>query len=567
MHNSKSRPNQPRRVRMIRATRIIAGLAGLLLTGDAALAGSLINSGPSPSITRMPMRMPGDGGIRLPDGPRFPGGMRVPDGPRHPGGIRRPRFPGPIIIGVPSVDDEPVVIRRQVIVEDPDGPPQARRKKQAKPKNQGGGQQTARSGFVPPPNGERRFVANEVILDIDARVSDASLAGIARQAGLTRLESHVFTLTGRKMFRWRINGNRSVTSVIQSLRNGDRRINAAYPNFLYDLTDAGLSPTPASLAPAPQPAQAPALSSEQGSPGEDAADTTREGDPAQYMLTKLRVPEAHRVAMGNNVLVAVIDSGIDSSHPDLAGVVKDVYDVAGGKSEPHAHGTGMAGAIASHGRLVGVAPRVQVLAVRAFGEGGGGAQGTTFNILKGLDWAHSRGARIVNMSFAGPADVVLKSALAAAHKKGVVLIAAAGNAGPKSPPLFPAADPNVIAVTATDVEDKVYAQANRGNHIAVAAPGVDVLVPAPQNSYQLTSGTSVAAAHISGIVALMMERNAKLNADGVRKALTSTAKALGANARASETGAGLADAYQAIMIAAPATAGQSSASGAVRERQ
>ena len=81
--------------------------------------------------------------------------------------------------------------------------------------------------------------------------------------------------------------------------------------------------------------------------------------------------------------------------------------------------------------------------------------------------------------------------------QGIILIAAAGNAGPKSPPLFPGADPNVIAVSATDVDNKTYKNANRGKHVAIAAPGVDILVPAPEGGYQLTTGTSVAAAHIS----------------------------------------------------------------------
>src|SRR5438132_2901844 len=88
--------------------------------------------------------------------------------------------------------------------------------------------------------------------------------------------------------------------------------------------------------------------------------------------------------------------------------------------------------------------------------------------------------------------------------------AAAGNAGPNSPPLFPGADPSVIAVTATDVDDALFSGANRGNHIAVAAPGVDVLVPAPEGAYQFTTGTSVAAAEVSGVVALMLERNPSL---------------------------------------------------------
>ena len=97
-----------------------------------------------------------------------------------------------------------------------------------------------------------------------------------------------------------------------------------------------------------------------------------------------------------------------------------------------------------------------------------------------------------------------------------MLIAAAGNAGPRAPALYPAADPNVIAVTATDVDDRLFTGANRGNHVAISAPGVDILVPAPAGEYQVTTGTSVATAHISGVVALMLERNAKLTPADVR---------------------------------------------------
>src|SRR4030095_13056558 len=94
------------------------------------------------------------------------------------------------------------------------------------------------------------------------------------------------------------------------------------------------------------------------------------------------------------------------------------------------------------------------------------------------------------------------------------------------PPLYPAADRNVIAVTATDIEDRLYAGANRGNHIAVAAPGVDVLVPAPGGNFQFTTGTSVAAAHVSGVAALLIERNPKLTPSDVRRILTRTARSL-----------------------------------------
>jgi Subtilase family len=93
--------------------------------------------------------------------------------------------------------------------------------------------------------------------------------------------------------------------------------------------------------------------------------------------------------------------------------------------------------------------------------------------MKGLDWAAAKDARIINMSFAGPADVMLREMLLRAHARGIVLSAAVGNAGPRSPPLY-LADPNVIGVMATDADDKLLPQASRGSQVAVAAPGVQV---------------------------------------------------------------------------------------------
>jgi subtilisin family serine protease len=131
---------------------------------------------------------------------------------------------------------------------------------------------------------------------------------------------------------------------------------------------------------------------------------------------------------------------------------------------------------------------VKILAVHAFGSQS--AKGSSMNVLKGLDWAGSSKSDVVNMSFAGAADSELQIMLAALRRNGIALIAAAGNAGPNARPLYPAAYPEVIAVTATDADDKVFDQANRGTHIAVAAPGVAILAAAPNDSYQIQSGTS-----------------------------------------------------------------------------
>jgi subtilisin family serine protease len=287
-----------------------------------------------------------------------------------------------------------------------------------------------------------------------------------------------------------------------------------------------------------------------------AASQPTEGDPSQYALAKLRLPQAHAIARGDSVTVAVIDTPIDAAHPELDGVIAATFDAAGAAEKPHAHGTAMAGAIAAHGRLMGAAPAVKILSVQAFGAAR--SEGTSFSIFKGIEWAVKERANIINMSFAGPADPALQTMLASARDKGVVLVAAAGNAGPRARPLYPAADPNVIAVTASDADDKLYAHANRGTHIAVAAPGVNILVATPDRGYDMTSGTSVAAAEVSGIVALMIERERTLDPVAVRRLLMSTARDLGPAGTDEQFGAGLVDAYAALSaLAAKPTASSS----------
>lgn len=270
----------------------------------------------------------------------------------------------------------------------------------------------------------------------------------------------------------------------------------------------------------------------------------------QYVRDKLRLAEAHALARGRNVAIAVIDSGIDAQHPDFSGAAIERYDATGTEAEPHAHGTGVVGAIVSQHKLLGVAPNSRILAIRVFPTHSNDAESeaSPHTILKGLDWAVRNNVRIVNMSFAGPREPMLERAFKAAYDKGVILIAAVGNGGPHAPALYPAADPHVIAVTATDANDQLFGNANRGSHVALAAPGVDVLTAAPRGGYQVTTGTSVAAAHVSGVVALMLERNPTLTPAQVRNILKETAKPLGS---AQLFGAGLVDPVRAVKLAQP----------------
>jgi len=391
---------------------------------------------------------------------------------------------------------------------------------------------TGRSGA--PPAGETRLLSDEVVAEMLGNPTARAVDALVRRYQLTLLDRSTLALTNSTILRLRISGGRSVTSVVRALEA--YRINVQ-PNYRYGFAEQ--APGAATLPPASS--AAPDVSASKGAGG----------DPAQYALAKLRLPEALGLAKGDKVPIAIIDSGVDASHPDLAGAITAQFDALATGEPPHPHGTAVAGIVAAHGRLLGAAPAASILAVRAFGAGANGADGTTFNILKGLDWAAGQGARIINLSFTGPPDPLLGRALAALNRKGTILIAAVGNAGPKSPPLYPAADPNVIAVSATDADDKLFAQANRGSYVAVAAPGADILVLAPAAAYEVSSGTSFAAAYITGIAALMLERKPALDGGAVKKALQSTAKDLGPKGRDDQFGAGLVDAYQAVLAVDP----------------
>ena len=360
-----------------------------------------------------------------------------------------------------------------------------------------------------------RSFANEFVAEIDSALSLPEADELARRHGLARIASENFPLIGATVGLFRITDGRPYETVRREFA-ADASVRSLQPNFRYVLQD-----------------QKPAVPTE--------------GDPAQYVLSKLRLPEAHRLAHGANVTVAVIDSGIDTKHPELVNSIADNFDALGSGEGAHIHGTGIAGAIVAHAKLMGSAPEARIIAIRAFGGTTGSAESSSYIILRSLNYAAEHGAQIVNMSFAGPKDAVIERAIAATAARGLVLIAAAGNAGAKSPPLYPAANPNVIAVSATDQQDKLFSASNRGNYIALAAPGVDIFLPAPDGKYQMTSGTSFSAAYVSGVAALLLERNYALKPEALRMTLAKTARDLGSPGRDDLFGDGEADAYAAVM--------------------
>jgi hypothetical protein len=377
-----------------------------------------------------------------------------------------------------------------------------------KGKTKGGSRRNAtQAGLLAP------TVPNEIVAEIDSALSDEQADALARRHGMRRIVSQDFPLIGATIGLFRISDGRSFETVRREFA-ADGSVRSAQPNFRFFLQQQKTTPA--------------------------------EGDQAQYALAKLRLPEAHKLAHGTGIRVAVIDSGIDTKHRELAGSIVDSFDALASSEGPHVHGTGIAGAIAAHARLMGSAPAAELVAIRAFSGTANGAQSNSWVILKALDYAARRNARIINMSFAGPKDPLVERGINAEAARGIVMVAAAGNAGAKSPPLYPAANPNVIAVSATDAQDHLFQASNRGGHIAVAAPGAEVFLPAPDEKYQMTSGTSFSAAYVSGVAALMLERNPALRPDELRAVIMKTARDLGSPGRDDLFGAGEVDAGAAV---------------------
>ena len=148
-------------------------------------------------------------------------------------------------------------------------------------------------------------------------------------------------------------------------------------------------------------------------------------------------------------------------------------------------------------------------------------------LVGGLDWLVGSQAPVINMSFAGDANAVVALALRRVTAGRAIVVAAAGNGGPTAPPTFPADEPGVIGVTAVDSRSQPYAEANRGDYIDFAAPGVRVWTPGPTSPGSYHTGTSFAAPFVTAAVAARLANDATADADGIADSLAMTAIDLG----------------------------------------
>ncbi|MFC8349413.1 type VII secretion-associated serine protease mycosin [Streptomyces sp. NPDC057280] len=293
----------------------------------------------------------------------------------------------------------------------------------------------------------------------------------------------------------------------------------------------------------------------------------------QWALEAMHTQEAWQTTKGKGVTVAVLDTGVEDDHPDLVGNVLEGKDMVGfgagrGDRAWARHGTAMAGIIAGHGHgyangdgVMGIAPEAKILPVRVILEDGDSARGKARNtrgnaLAEGIRWAADHGADVINLSLGDDSksahpEPAEDEAVQYALKKGVSVIASAGNGGEKGDHIsYPAAYPGVIAATAVDRYGTRASFSTRRWYATVAAPGDDVVIADPDHKYYEGWGTSAAAAFVSGAVALVKAAHPGLTPAQIKKLLEDTARDAPVGGRDDSRGYGFVDPAAALEAAA-----------------
>ncbi|MGI5214266.1 type VII secretion-associated serine protease mycosin [Plantactinospora sp. CA-290183] len=276
----------------------------------------------------------------------------------------------------------------------------------------------------------------------------------------------------------------------------------------------------------------------------------------QWHLRYLKVVEAHRITQGAGVTVAVIDTGVDP-HPDLRNNLLSGTDIhpggrGNGQADDDGHGTQMAGLIAGHGRpgsrgVLGIAPSAKLLPIDYVSKAD---PSNPDNAAAGIDWAVSKGAKVISIASAGTPTPELQSSVNAALEKDVVIVAGGGNTRTFLVG-YPAAYAGVVAVSAADKSGNRADFAATGSEIVISAPGVDIYSTSPGGGYETNSGTSPATAIVAGAAALVRSKYPDLSAREVVHRLTATAADKGARGRDEEYGYGVLNLVGALTADVP----------------
>jgi subtilisin family serine protease len=264
----------------------------------------------------------------------------------------------------------------------------------------------------------------------------------------------------------------------------------------------------------------------------------------QWGIAAIRADAAWEVTQGAGVTVAVLDTGVDAGHEDLAGQVLAGVDLIGNQTsgdsrDQNGHGTHVAGIIAAADNAlgaVGVAPAARILPVRVLDAEGAGYAG---DVAEGIVWAVDHGAAVINLSLGGPRPSAAQHlAIQYAVEQGVSVFAAAGNSGPSAVPEYPAAFPEVTAVGATTPQGLAASFSSRGSYVDLAAPGTMILAAHAGGGYAFQSGSSMASPFAAGVASLVLGLRS-MSASQMQALLMQTAVDVDAPGTDTATGAGL----------------------------
>jgi len=275
-------------------------------------------------------------------------------------------------------------------------------------------------------------------------------------------------------------------------------------------------------------------------------------------ISQVKAPSAWDASRGKGIKVAILDTGIDAAHPDLAPNVKGAVSFVPGETpmDGHGHGTHCAGTIgaAENGAgVVGVAPAASLYAVKVLSNSGSGNWSW---LIAGLNWCIQNKINIASMSLGGGgAPTALETMCNTAFANGVLLVAAAGNSGPGMNTVGqPGKYKNVVAVSAIDSANVIASFSSRGPEVELAAPGVNVLSCKPGGGFQNMSGTSMACPHVAGAAAVVWGAHRFASNVQIWNLLASTANNLGVPGWDPLYGYGRIDVEQAALVMTPAPA-------------
>ena len=279
----------------------------------------------------------------------------------------------------------------------------------------------------------------------------------------------------------------------------------------------------------------------------------------QWPLRNIQALDAWDITTGGDITIAILDTGVSASHPDLAGKVLPGYDFINDDddaSDDEGHGTYTAGVAAANSDngvgVAGVCWGCRILPVKVLNHRG---QGDDAHIAAGIRWAVDHGARIISMSLGGPDDTqVLRDAVAYAQERNVLIIAASGNGqNAGNLPNYPAAYPSVLAVAATGGSDLVTGFSTTGDFVDIAAPGVGVWSTLwnrrDGDTYGAANGTSAACPHVAGVAALVLTLRPDLSAGQLAEVLQASADDQGVPGKDPEEGYGRLNALRAVQMA------------------